>query len=259
MGVSKMMRLWVIMTLLVSGIVVSRAQDSTQTPQKWRFLVEPYLMGPNMKGTVGIGSLPDVDVNANVGDIFSHLKAGFMLYAEAQNGTWALSSDFLYMKLSQDAEPTKLINSGNVTVSETAWELAGLRTLLPWLEGGVAGRMLRIDMDADVVRNEPRGGTTPLSEAMTRTWFDPLFLFRLKLANAGHWQLQLRADIGGFGIGSDLTWQVQAYAGYRFSELFQATVGYRSLAIDYEKGEGADRFKYDVTTFGPIIKLGFNF
>jgi hypothetical protein len=247
------------LALLMSALLTCSAQDSTQTPHRWDFLVEPYLMGPNMKGTVGIGSLPDAEVNANIGDIFTHLKSGFMLYAEAQNGTWALSSDLLYMKLSQDAEPGKAINSGNVTLSETAWELAGLRTILPWLEGGIAGRMLWITADAEIVRNMIGGRTEAQSGSIERSWFDPLLAVRMKLPDAGKWQLQLRGDIGGFGVGSDLTWQVQAYAGYRFSELFQATVGYRSLAIDYEKGEGADRFKYDVTTFGPVAKLGFNF
>ena len=254
-----MMRYWPIVPLFLLMAITCYAQDSTQTQNRWRFLVEPYLMGPNMKGTVGIGTLPEVDVNASAGDIFSHLKGGFMLYAEAQNGTWALSSDLLYMKVSQDAEPGRAINSGNVTVSETAWELAGLRTILPWLEGGIAGRMLWIGVDAEIVRNMIGGKTETLSGSMEKNWFDPLLVVRMKLPDAGKWQLQLRGDIGGFGVGSDLTWQVQAYAGYRFSELFQATVGYRSLAINYEKGDGADRFKYDVTTFGPVVKLGFNF
>jgi hypothetical protein len=33
--------------------------------------------------------------------------------------------------------------------------------------------------------------------------------------------------MSGFGIGSEFAWQVQAYAGYRFSRLFQITGGYR--------------------------------
>jgi len=70
---------------------------------------------------------------------------------------------------------------------------------------------------------------------------------------------QFRADIGGFGLGSDLTWQIQAYAGYRFSKLFQITAGYRIMSIDYEKGSGQDRFLYDMNTFGPVLRLGFNF
>jgi hypothetical protein len=71
--------------------------------------------------------------------------------------------------------------------------------------------------------------------------------------------LQFRGDIGGFGVGSDFSWQIQANAGYRFSKLFQATIGYRVIGINYDKGEGMDRFVYDVDTYGPVIHTGFNF
>lgn len=70
---------------------------------------------------------------------------------------------------------------------------------------------------------------------------------------------QLGVDIGGFLIGSALTWQIQDYFGHRFSPLFQTTIGYRILAIDHDKGSGRVRFVYDINTFGPVVRLGFNF
>jgi hypothetical protein len=70
---------------------------------------------------------------------------------------------------------------------------------------------------------------------------------------------QLRGEIGGFGIGSDIAWQVQAIAGYRFSKLFDMSAGYRVIGLDYTSGEGAKTFVYDVATFGPMIRFGFNF
>jgi hypothetical protein len=73
------------------------------------------------------------------------------------------------------------------------------------------------------------------------------------------WLAQLRVDAGGFGIGSDFTWQLQANAGYRFSDLFQASLGYRYIGIDYDSGEGRDRFLYDIDTYGFVLRLGFNF
>ncbi len=50
---------------------------------EWTFLVEPYLLFPMMKGNVGIGILPDATLEASASDIFSNLKMGFMLNAEA--------------------------------------------------------------------------------------------------------------------------------------------------------------------------------
>jgi hypothetical protein len=245
--------------LLFVAALTCSAQDSMQTHHKWEFLVEPYLMFPQMKGTVGVGTLPDVDLNASVNDIFSQLQSGFMLYAEVQNGTWALSSDFLYMKLKQDVVPTTVINGGSLTVSETAWELAGLRRFLPWLEGGIGGRLLNINVDAEIVRNEIGGGTSGQQKEEAQTWFDPILVIRMKIPDSGNLLLQLRGDIGGFGVGSDFTWQIQAYGGYRFSDLFQVTAGYRVLAIDFETGADQGRFLYDVTTSGPVLQIGFNF
>lgn len=252
------MKRWSISTMVFFVTMACNGQDSTHTVGGWGFLLEPYLMLPNMKGTIGVGTLPDGEVDAAVGDIFDRLQAGFMLYAEAHNGSWAFSSDLLYMKLKQDAVPDKAIKSGSVTVSETAWELAGLHTIYPWLEGGIAGRLLSIDVDMAVVRNQVGGNTTGEEEHITQTWLDPLLVVRMHLPNSGKWLLHLRGDVGGFGIGSDITWQIQAYGGYRFSELFQITAGYRVLGINYETGTEKDRFKYDIDTFGPVVQLGFN-
>jgi hypothetical protein len=52
---------------------------------------------------------------------------------------------------------------------------------------------------------------------------------------------------------------MQGYAGNRFSKLFQIQGGYRIISLDYEKGSGADYFLYDIETFGPIVRFGFNF
>ena len=86
-----------------------------------------------------------------------------------------------------------------------------------------------------------------------------LLIARLSADIKDKWLFQLRGDVGGFGIGSDFTWQAQAYFGYRFSKLFQLTAGYRILSIDYEKSTGSEPFVFDIDEFGPVIRFGFNF
>jgi hypothetical protein len=66
-----MTRRYPVFALLVLAALTCSAQDSTQTDHRWRFLVEPYLMFPQMKGAIGVGTLPNADVNASVNDIFS--------------------------------------------------------------------------------------------------------------------------------------------------------------------------------------------
>ena len=228
------------------------AQD--QEKAKWHYLAEVYLMFPGMTGDVQVADLPPVEVNANAGDLFSNIKMGAMFYFEATNDDWAISSDLLYMKLGQDVVPGRLVTGGDVTMKQTAWEVAGLKRIIPYLEAGLGGRLISLYTGLDIETiNEPREGSA------SKTWFDPIIIIRSQGAIKEKWILQFRGDIGGFGVGSKFSWQIQAYAGYRFSKLFQATIGYRYIGIDYDKGEGIDRFVYDIDTYGPAVRFGFNF
>jgi hypothetical protein len=139
-------------------------------------------------------------------------------------------------------------------MKQLAWELAGLKRVTPWLDAGLAGRIvsLEVAMDLETI-NGPRIASG------TKTWFDPVIVVRSNNVIKEKWLAQLRVDAGGFGVGSDFTWQLQANAGYRFSKLFQTTIGYRYIGIDYDKGEGAQRFLYDIDTFGWVVRFGFNF
>ena len=67
------------------------------------------------------------------------------------------------------------------------------------------------------------------------------------------------ADIGGFGVGSKLAWQIYPVAGVRLSRLVSVHLAYRVLDMDYGTGSGTDTFAYNMRTFGPEIGLAFHF
>lgn len=229
------------------------AQEDTAT-KKWHYLGEVYMMFPNMNGETGVRELPTVAVDATVGDILGHLKMGGMFYLEATNDDWSISSDFLYMDLEQNAVPTTLITSGKVSMQQTAWELAGLKRVQPWLDLGLGTRLVNLQagIDLQTVIDGSR------SASIDQTWVDPIIIARTQGLFTEKIYWQFRGDFGGFGVGSDFTWQAQANIGYRFSKLFQTSIGYRYIGIDYDNGEGSDRFVYDVDTFGAVLRLGFN-
>lgn len=246
-----------ITALLFAIIANCSFGQETVAKKKWKFLIEPYIMFPSMSGETGVRNLPSVDVDANAGDIFSKLQFGAMLYMEAQTDKWAITSDLLYMNLNQEATPTTVINSGEATAKQLGYELAGLYRIAPFLESGLALRLNNISSELDIIRNTVNG-TESLNASLSKTWVDPVIVTRLTADIDDKWLFVFRGDFGGFGIGSTFTWQVQAYAGYRFSKLFQTTIGYRIIGIDYDKGTGEDRFRYDMNTFGPNIRFGFN-
>ncbi|MDN3641916.1 hypothetical protein QWY87_04345 [Lutimonas halocynthiae] len=262
-NLSKSFFLGILLSVLISGNLIAQESSSDASKNtKWAFLVEPYLMFPQMNGSVGLGIVPDVSVDASANDIFSNLKMGFMLNLEATNGKWTIGSDVLYMSLAQNVASKHDIINGEVTAKQLGWEVSGMYKVTPWLDLGLGGLVNSVKAGFDINREEIIGEDPQIinqQRSGTETWLDPMIIARIKSQAGKKFIYQFRGEIGGFGIGSDLAWQIQAYAGYRFSKLFEMTGGYRIISLDYENGEGLDRFMYDVDTSGPVIRFGFNF
>jgi hypothetical protein len=92
-----------------------------------------------------------------------------------------------------------------------------------------------------------------------KTWVDPVVGRQGRLELTGRWEaFAAEGDVGGFGAGSDLTWDWVAGVGYGF-ELFgpQSFVraGYRMLYQDHKDGG----FEWDVTYEGPVVGLTTRF
>ena len=196
---------------------------------------------------------------ADPGDIFSNLKMAAMLYLEARTEKWTISSDLVYMRLSNELTPGTLISSGTAGVKQLIWEIAGFYRILPFWEVGLGGRYNYISTELDVWRNIYPEGTEEITGLHDDFWFDPVFITRLSTDIKDKWLFLFRGDVGGFGLGSDLTWQLQAYAGYRFGKLFDLSVGFRAISTDYNKETEFTEFVFDLKEFGPVIRFGFNF
>jgi hypothetical protein len=242
------------------AVMAGNAHAQAGPDAGWQFLIEPYVMFPNMKGETGIGNLPAVHVDQDPQDIFENLQFGAMLYFEARHEQWAFSSDVLYMDLGADFEGGTLINDGSVDVSQLGWELAALRRLSPWFELGVGVTFNQVDASVKFDTQNPLTGQTGgTSFGTTEEWIDPTIVARAILPFGDRWFFQARANLGGFGVGSDLMWQLQADLGYRRSDKWRFTFGYRVIDIDYDQGHDNGRFVYDVQTFGPVLRLGYSF
>jgi len=246
---------WLLLAALAG---TAHAQDAPDG--RWHFLIEPYAMFPNMKGNTGIGNLPPVHVDQDPQDIFENLQFGAMLFLEARNENWAFSSDVLYMDLGADIEGGTLLDDGSVDVSQLGWELAALRRFSPWFELGLGATFNQLDAGVKLdVQNPLTSQTGRVSFGTTEEWIDPTIVARVTLPFGDQWFFQARANLGGFGVGSDLVWQLQADVGYRASNKWRFAFGYRVIDIDYDRGSGSDRFVYDIQTFGPVLRLGYSF
>jgi hypothetical protein len=135
---------------------------------------------------------------------------GAMLYFEAKTGRWAVTSDMVYMNLTQDVSPTTLIHSGTVGAKQFIWEAAGLYCIFTFGEIGVGGRLNNLQTSYDIRRNVLPAGSEEVTGNNSKTWYDPIIITRLSTDIKDRWLFHFRGDVGGFGIGSELTWQLQA-------------------------------------------------
>ncbi len=67
----------------------------------------------------------------------------------------------------------------------------------------------------------------------------------------------LRGDVGGFGVGSEFAWYVNASASRRLTDWLALVLGYRAWGFDYEGDQ--DILKFDATMSGGGIGLTFRF
>lgn len=84
-----------------------------------------------------------------------------------------------------------------------------------------------------------------------REWVDPYVGLRGRLNLTERTYVGGRADIGGFGIGSDLTWQIFGGVGFRPTPNVELEAGWRYLAVDYDN----DGFVYDVAYSGATVGM----
>lgn len=94
-------------------------------------------------------------------------------------------------------------------------------------------------------------------------WVDPVIGGSIRHQLAPGQQLLFRGDIGGFGVGSEFSWNVLAAYSFEICTedgvTYSGLVGYRALDVDYEQGSGRDRYEYDMLQHGPLSGLTISF
>lgn len=86
----------------------------------------------------------------------------------------------------------------------------------------------------------------------TKSWVDPFVGARAYYHFTDRFYGIAKADIGGFGISSDLAWQAYAAFGYNLTKSTTVELGYKYMAVDYTSGG----FTNDVRTSGVFLNLG---
>jgi hypothetical protein len=103
--------------------------------------------------------------------------------------------------------------------------------------------------------NKQLASRLPTDASAQEDWLDPIVGVRAQWNINEKWFLAGRSDIGGFSVGSDFVWTVQATVGYNFTQKVSAELGYRYMHTDYTN----DAFVYDVANGGIYTSLNIKF
>ncbi len=222
-------------------------------PGKWTFDVSIYGLAPAMSGDVTVKGIP-VSMEVDFDQIWDNLDSCAMGSVRIGRGRWALLGDLLYMGLEGSADWQGPLQTHKIDVEFEQW-LASVAV------GFQATKQVELlaGMNYNNMNAEISGGPLGNNPSGTQEWFDPFVGTDVNLPLTESLSLHARADVGGFGVGSDLTWQAFPYASWRFAPWGSLQAGYRWLYADYEDGSGTSKFGYDVTTQGPQLGITGHF
>jgi len=232
---------------------------------QWQVEFTPYLFASGLHGSTGTQQVT-ADINTAFGDIVRNLDKGLMGTLEVRRDRWGIILDGLYFKLRDQGarswEGPAGIGSAtgdlDVTTTMQMYQLSAAYRL----GGGVptdlvvAGRTTRLDLDLNLVTTT--GGLLPgntRSLSASQSWWDPVVGVRVTLPFAEHWSAMLYGDIGGFGVGSDLTYQALAGINWQLFEHVSAKAGYRYIYQNYEN----NGFVWKMAAYGPYLGVGIRF
>lgn len=221
---------------------------------EWKQEFAPYLWGAAMSGEAGIGSVTS-SIDMSFGDILDNLELGFMGAYRASKDRFVLNVDAIYMGLGATQRGPGGVLKADIDMDQTALEVdAGYAVT----ERVVTFAGLRyVDLSGKVavqgplgLQRSPKGGAD---------WVDPVLGAMVTLPINDRWSTNVRGDIGGFGVGSDFSWQAIATLRWQATPTLGVLAAYRFLSMDYESGRNANYFKYDVDSQGPALGVVMSF
>jgi hypothetical protein len=261
--------------------------SAIEPPQPWTFSFTTYAWLPWLTGDLTVRGRR-LAVDASPDDVISALDwsgiPAWMSSFEARRGRLGLFGDIVYSQLagsdsfarSNQIGPVSTLLGGRVEVNYKQAVLEFGAAYEVWADRGSpnTGRLAfdvlgggrywyqKTSVSADLGATVDIGGLDVSgSRVIARSgkvdWFDPFIGVRMRYQVDPTGKLMLRGDIGGFGAGSDFSWQALGTYEFRMMErtgcVIDGYVGYRALSVDYSKGSGTSEYRYDVIQHGPVL------
>ncbi len=249
-------------SLFVASMVAALGLASTavaQAPEDdgWDFKAAPYVWFTSLEGDVAtISGIPPAEVDASFSDILENLNIAAMGYVEARQGRFGVGADLLYFDISADGDgPTAAFSKAELDLSAFVGTFNGFYRFAQEesyrADLLVGARLWVTDTELTLKPGLAAGRSADDKEV----WADPILGVRGFAWLTDDVGLRAYGDVGGFGLASDITYQVLGSLSYAATDSIHIDAGYRYMKVDYEDGD----YLLDVAFHGPFIGAVFKF
>jgi hypothetical protein len=249
---------WILAGVLAVALFATNspifAQEAAADDAGWKYTLNVYGWGTGFTGELGPNS-HQVDVHSSISDVLEVLDFAAFLHFEAHKGRWGIMVDPIYANLgtTADSQGRRLERTVDLDMEASVFILAGSYQVYKGpqstLDFTFGGRYM--GLTADIAPRHVPAYHEKVS------WVDPVIGLKGSVRMSKAWTFVYRGDIGGFGVGSDLTWLGALVFDAQVSKVVSINFGFNALYNDYKQGSGPNDFTFDATFMGPFLGVGF--
>lgn len=222
------------------------------------FSITSYLWATAIDGkSATFPPLPAADIHLRFRDVLKELNGAMMASAEMRIDRWGFLVDGQFSQVTTGGNlpgpffsALKLRSQSTIVQGSALYRVYEDAAVSLDLGGGVRFWNLNNKLEA-----LPGPANLRIDHRDSEIWADLILGARLGIKLGGPWSVTVAGDVGGFGVGSHLTWQGLGSVNYAWSESLTLKAGYRALHVDYRRGG----FSYDVTQHGPAVAATYRF
>jgi hypothetical protein len=237
-----------------------KVKNPNPPPSDWHVDWEPfYLWFSGLSGNVGAAGYV-APVSVSFSQVIDQLNIGLMTNLDVRRKRVGVYTDLIFMSISSDQKTTPILPS-YIGFTANAKELILdpevyfrlIDSPLLKIDAIGGGRYWHLNNSLDLFPVNTTQAT--ITAGQTQSWIDPVFGARFRLNLNKGFFVNVNGDAGGFGVGSQLTYQTYAGIGKEFKKKYDVLLGYRYLYVDYKNGG----FLYNVHMQGLQAGFGIRF
>lgn len=233
------------------------APPAQQKEDDFTVIVSPYVWIPTVTGKIGT-SAQGLDFRLDAGDLLDVFEFGGLIHGEVRHKSgWGLATDYIFANLGTGVDI--VIGNVDADIDAEVHELTIVRRIdLDRHALDIYGGIRRWDADVAIAIETFFFDDTIVTGD---EWVDLIIGARYQHEVSRKWKLLFQGDIGGFGAGSDFSWNAVAGASYSLSDKASFQLVWKTLSVDRKSpaiGNGAP-IDLDITITGPLIGFAYRF